>query len=260
MNKVKMPMPESRKPNRLTVVFAATIATILLLILLKYLLDRSQVADIPVKKSEPTKIKPQVVQPKGSKLNSPFKSLKDMGLTERQIAQVYLKLKYPNDGRQKHIAEQAKLLMNFKKKIHLEMGFPVTLDYIEFDLDDNVAAILGTGNNGKKHFGVLATNQKVSLETALNYLRDNTQAFDFVGKHKFLPEKMVTVKAPESTGLKDLQIVPSTTHKGQGLYVAFAPRKDGKGSYLFMMEAPSYEFVQNEEGLEKMLETVKTKP
>ncbi len=261
MNKVKMPRPDSKKPNRLTAIFAGTIATIILLILVKMYLTKTEEAVVPKKVATgPQTSQPQKVTPKGSKLESPFMALKKMGLTERQIAQVYLKLKNPDNTHQKHLEEQIKLVNGFKKKIHLEMGLPVTLNYIELDLDDNVAVLLGTGNNGKKNFGVLATAQKVSLDQALSFLKNNTQAFDFVANHRFLPEKAISVKAPESTGLKDLTIVPSTPYKGQGMYVALSPRKDGKGTYMFMMEAPSYEFVQNEEGLEKMLGTVKTQP
>lgn len=264
MTKVKIPRPEPRKPNKLTVVFGATIATIFLLILGKFLIDRKPE---PVDTKNPRPVSsPKAPEGKPaatgvSTVESPFKNLKDVGLNERQMANIYLHEKNIHNPQYQRLLAQGKLLTEFKKKTHLNLDYPVALNYIELDLDPDVVSILGTSTDGKKNFGVIATTHKVSVETALAYLKENTAAFNFVGNHKFLPEKMISIKAPESTGLGDLKIVPSTTTGSlQSFYVALAPRKDGKGTYLFMLEAPYYEFDRNEEGLEKILHSMKAAP
>ncbi len=158
-----------------------------------------------------------------------------------------------------HRKAQDKLIKNFKKKIHLDMEFPVAYEYIDIDLDENVAAMIGTSLDGKKTFSVIATNQKVSVEDAIKYVKSSTDTFPFLSNHKFLA-KTTSFTPPESTGLKPLTIVPASTHQGQGLYAALAERKDGKGTYMFMIEAPYQYFDANEDGLERMLGTVKVKP
>ncbi len=263
MTKVKTPRPNLRNNNKLTIVFCSSIAIIFLLFLLKAYISKESPAKMITDIFEPEAPKPVsapvVVQQ--AKLEPALEAkLKARGMTPNQ----YLRLRLGNRVINQHVLDkrkaQAKLIRDFKKKVHIDMEFPQAMDYLDLDLDNNVAGIIGTSLDGKKTFAVLATNQKVSLSEALDYVKSSQQSFPFMKNHKFMTDKSVTFAAPESTGLKPLTIVPATSHKGQGLYVALSERKDSKGTYMFMIEAPYHYFDANEDGLERMLGTVKAKP
>lgn len=259
MTKVKIRRPKFNNNNKLTVIFGSTIAIILLLILIKVIFFG---------KEEPRQLlehifHPQKSVPKKPEVKLPSdteKLIKEKGLTKQGYLELVLGNRIVNDHKMKKRLQQAKLIFDFKKKSHIDLEFPVAMDYLDLDLDDNVATILGTSLDGKKSFAVMAAPMKVSTDQAINFLMDNKAAFPFLKDHKFLPEQTKTFPAPESTGLKPLTIIPGSTTKGQGIYMALAERKDGKGTYLFMMEAPYWYFQHNEDGLEKMLGTVKAKP
>ncbi|MES2526368.1 MAG: hypothetical protein V4598_04750 [Bdellovibrionota bacterium] len=262
MTKVKTPRPNLRNNNKLTIVFGSSIAIIFLLFLLKAYLSKESPAKMITDIFEPEAPKQApVVVVKQEKLSSALEEkLKAKGMTPNQ----YLRLRLGNRVIKQHVLDrrkaQAKLIREFKKKVHIDMEFPQAMEYLDLDLDQNVAGIIGTSLDGKKTFAVLATNQKVSLSEALDYVKASQQSFPFMKNHKFMTDKIVSFPAPESTGLKPLTIVPATSHKGQGLYVALSERKDSKGTYLFMIEAPYHYFDANEDGLERMLGTVKAKP
>lgn len=159
-----------------------------------------------------------------------------------------------------YLIEQDAMKKRFKKKVKIHIDLPPHLDYIELDMEDSVAAIYGSNSASEQEFAMLATDKKVNVEDVMQYLKDSADALPLIKSHTFQPDKMATVKAPESTGLGNLKIIPSSESDGKGAFAAIAERKDGKGTYLFLMEAPSPYFDQNEEGLELMLKSIKTKP
>lgn len=163
-------------------------------------------------------------------------------------------------ARYNHILAQKALVRQFKDTVKLDIVLPGAMDFDVLDLEDDIAGIHGQTFNGEREFAMLATARKVELKDALEYLRTSQDALPMLKSHQFQEDKMVTIQAPASTGLGTLQVVPSTTVDGKTVYAAFATRKDGSGSYMFMMEAPPQYFDQNEDGLEKMLQTVKTRP
>lgn len=261
MNKVKTPGSKLWNNNKLTIIFGSAIAIIFLLFVIKAYISKESpqetlskifksVTDKPVANVtiEQPKLPPEIE-----------KKIKEKGFTPKQYLRLMLGNRPVNHKLLEHRKAQDKLIRNFKKKIHLDMEFPVAYDYIDIDLDENVAAMIGTSLDGKKSFTVIATNQKVSVEDAIKYVKSSTDAFPFLSNHRFL-DKKISFTPPESTGLKPLTIVPASTHQGQGLYVALTERKDNKGTYMFMIEAPYQYFDANEDGLERMLGTVKAKP
>lgn len=153
---------------------------------------------------------------------------------------------------------QSVLLNKFQDTIKLNLDFPLSQNYILLDLEDGIAGIYGTSLNTDKHFVVLATHLKVNVKDILSYLAESKTAFPFINGHTFKPNKMFFVRSPSGSGLKDLTIIPTTNVKGQALWVAVAERKDTKGSYLFMMKAPAKYFVDNEEGLDQILNSMRT--
>lgn len=259
MTKVKIQRPPANNPNKLSRIFIATIASIILLILVKIFTRESPE---PVTKSgsggQSRQSGPQVNT--APAVENPYKALKEEGVPIQKITTLYLKKSGFNMDLYKHGLSQKKLLEDFKAKIHLDMPFPPGLNYLDLDLDERVAGVIGTSIDGKKTFAVLATDQKVTADTAIAYLEESTDSFGFLKNHKFDTEKQLTFPSPPASGLKPLTIVPSSDHKGLGLYMALAERKDGKGSYLFMMEAPKKEFDENEDGLDLMLNMVKVRP
>lgn len=259
MTKVKVPRPGANNHNKLSRIFLATIASIILLIVIKVL-----TRDKPEQVTKKTRTQPKAAvvtkeTPPAPAANM-FKALQDKGLSQQEITKIYLKQSGFNIQRYRERQAQHKMLEDFKTKIHLDLPFPPALDYLDLDLDDRVAGVIGSSVDGKKTFAVLATDQKVSPEAAIAYLKDSSDSFNFVRNHEFDTEKKISFPSPETSGLKPLTIIPSTDHKGLGLYVALAERKDEKGSYLFMMEAPKKEFDENDDGLQMMLNMVKVRP
>jgi hypothetical protein len=178
----------------------------------------------------------------------------------KKISKTYLKgVQYNREHFDQTLAHK-NFIKTFKEKIKLSIELPKNMVFIPLDLEDNIAGIYGTSLSGDKNFAILATDQKVRFEEVTEYLESSRESFPMLKNHRLQPDKLIDVRAPESSGLHPLMIIPSTSHNGRSAYVAFAPRKDGKGSYLFIMSAPSPYFDQNESGLELLLESIKTKP
>ncbi len=234
---------------------------LLFLILLGYALYRQEYADPEVfnvgsvnlpkvldkKNVAPTKKKPHSV---------PEKSIeKNLSPTE-----IYKESIGFNSKRYDYFVKQKIIQREFKKTIKLDMDFPNNMDFTPINMENNIAGIYGTTPDKTKQFAVLATKGKVDVKEVLNYLHESANALPLLKNHEFQPDKIQTIKAPDSTGLGDLQVIPSTDASGKTTYAAIATRKDGEGSYLFLMQAPHAYYENNDDGLGIMLNSVKTKP
>lgn len=247
------------KNNKLTLLFGGTIATIFLLILLKAWLSAREDGSTMTETMEdmftqaPKKDVTEFPKPKGPpKLTvvEAKQKFRQSVMNSRGISRAALNYKL----------YQQKLLKDFQKTIHLKMNFPPHMHYINIDLEDDVGAVYGTTIDGKESFAVFATSRKVSLDQALGYIQESSEALPMLKGHKFEPEKSINYTPTASTGLGPVTIIPSTDVNGKGLYAVFAPRIDEKGNYLFMMEADKSYFDVNEEGFEKMLLDMKAEP
>ncbi len=244
------------KNNKLTLILAATVASIFLLIFLKaWLADdtgplENLLETVGLESSEPTP--PSVVRHEPRRLTIEEAKLKiklARSKTRSSLAKIHI-----------HRIEQERLLRNFQKTIHLKMNFPGHLNYIQVDLEDDVGAIMGTTTNLDETFVVLATTRQVTLEQVIQYLKEESHLFPVIKGHEFQPDKAIKFDPPESTGLDQLTVIPSSGKGDRGLYAVLAPRADKKGNYLFMMEAEKSYFDKNEEGFEKLLDGMQTEP
>lgn len=253
-NKVKKLIQDRYKNKGVTLVFVLTIATICLLIGVKFLIERDENTSVleslkesfssaPVTKYEP-------VSPEAPVLKFGPKTKARLMLDARGIDPTIIN----------HRAEQERLIRAFKEKIHLSIDLPPGMEFIELDLSESVAGLSGTSLDGKQKFVVLATKGVVDLQTVQAYLAEEKGAFPLLRNHELQPDKIIKFTPPSSTGLSELSIIPATENKDSDLYAVLAPRKDEAGSYLFIMEAPGRHFEDNEDGFEKMLNTIKAKP
>ncbi len=246
------------KNNKLTLLFGGTIATIILLIIIKAWLnardegitfketvgelfsrEQTTVTEFP-KAKEPPKL--TVVEAK------------------RKLHQTVLNSRGISRGALNYKLHQQKILKDFQETIHLKLNFPPHLHYITLDFEDDVGVVYGRSIDGKESFAVLATSRKVTVNQVLGYLQETSASLPMLKGHRFQPDKAMNYTPSSSTGLGAVTIIPSTDVNGKGLYAVFAPRADEKGNYLFMMEAEKKYFDANEEGLEKMLQEMKAVP
>lgn len=254
-------MPDLRrfKNNKLTLLFGGTIATIFLLILLKaWLSAREDGTTITETMEEIFTRTPENVVTEFPKPKEPPKLT--VVEAKQKFRQTVLNARGINRSVVNYKLYQQKLLSDFQNTIHLKMNFPPHMHYINIDLEDDIGAVYGTTIDGKESFAVLATSRKVSLNEALGYIEESSEAMPMLKGHKFEPEKSINYTPPATTGLGPVTIVPSTDVNGKGLYAVFAPRSDEKGNYVFMMEADKKYFDVNEEGFEKMLLDMKAEP
>jgi hypothetical protein len=189
-------------------------------------------------------------------LNDQIKPSRTQGLQTK----IYMKSIGFDPVRFDRLLAQKKLIKDFKNQIKLEIKLPQNMIFTPMDMEDEIAGIYGSSLSGDKDFVIMATPKAVNVSQVVEYLNDSRNAFPLLQNHKLLPDKIIEIPAPQSSGLNNLKIIPSSSYKGQSAYAALALRKDGKGTYLFLLEAPSMYFDQNEDGLELMLESIKSRP
>jgi hypothetical protein len=256
--KVKIAGLDRMKNNKLHLILAITVASIFLLIFLKFWLDEENdhldnlFSNIGLTKPEP-KEPSKIIFPQAHK---------PLSLEEAKLRIKLAKSKTKSALASRYVfrVEQERLLKNFQNNIHLKMNFPGYLNYTPVDLEDDVGAIMGTTTTLDQTFAVLATSRQVTLNQVVSYLKDESSTFPMLKGHEFQPQKAFKFNPPPSSGLSELTVIPSTAQNGRGLYAVLAPRADKKGNYLFMMEAPLSYFDTNEDGFEKLLDGMQAQP
>lgn len=250
----------SMRNNKLTWLFIITLAIILMLIG-QQLLQSEQFTDFTSETSSDSGVIEILEQPSPKVIPIPLS--RNSTLTSSQPEMINRKLLSKigshRQGFERQMAQKS-LVKDFKDKVKVEMDLPLNMEFIPMDMEDDVAGIYGMTVSGDKEFAMLATPRNVSVSQVVDYLKDATGALPLLKSHRLQPEKMQTLPAPASTGLKNLKIIPSKDANGKSAFAALAERKDGQGTYLFIMEAPTGYFDANEEGLEQMLKSIKTKP
>ncbi len=259
MMKVKEPSGNPRGPKKLAPYLVGAVATIFLLILIKvFLVDGKEQGPVTVVHGPGTvTTDPQNgPAPQGPVL----KILQDDKFKIASAGNLHILRPPINSPQHPYAMKQQKIIRAFKKKIHLDMKLPEAYSYLEYDLDDDIVALTGKTFSGDQKVAVLATTRKPTAQEAIDYLSTAKETFPYLANHTFQPARMQTIPAPATSGLNDLKVIPSTDYKGNSLFAAMASRKDGKGTYLFMMEAPRGTFFENEETLDKMLQSLSAKP
>ncbi len=246
----------TRKPKNLTSILLGSIATIFLLIGLKAYLSGSPKI-IPEKKVEPVP-SPVTVIPVP---NQPVLKIISGGkLNVESPGNIQIESEFGHSSKSKFREKQIRMILEFRKKTHLNLELPQGFTYLDFELDEDVIALSGKSFNRTQNVAVLASTLKGSTLDVLRYVASNSDTFPYMKGYILSPGQSQTILAPSSSNLKDLTIIPSNEKNGRRLFTAITERKDGKGTYVFMMEAPRRIFYDNEEGLEKMLQSLSAQP
>lgn len=256
--KVKKPSLGSFKNNKLSLVLGGTVATIFLLILLKAWLNRSDEADRVETSSAPTRPIPKREADEANQLKplpplSPEQKLRKLkamnaeahGLRRDQMA---------------YKIQQQRLLKDFQKLAQLKVTLPGHLHYTSVDPEEGIAGVTGTSINGDETFSMLAAHGNITKEKIEAFLTDPNPSLPMLKGHTPQMDKVITEEAPASTGLGTLTIIPTTDSGGKSLFAVVAPRKDGKGTYMFIREGDKNTFESNEGFYDKMLEEMQAQP
>jgi hypothetical protein len=190
--------------------------------------------------------------------NSPYTAdgeLKDKGLAPKKKI-ITTKTPPVKTDFQKAKERQEKIKNEFKSKLKAEFDMPENLEYTEMDLEEGVAGIFGVGRGDLKSYTALGTNRKINDDIVTDYLNDSGNALPFGGKVKFRKKPIKQMTAPGHTGIGRVKVFESNN---PGTKAALLERRDGKGSYMIIMEANSGYFNNNEGYLEKMLDNFKAK-
>lgn len=154
-------------------------------------------------------------------------------------------------------SRQQKTIDQFSQISRVKIKLPTNLQYKELDFDENVAVLYAQHPIGKRKLAVLATKGKVNVDTALKFVNDSKSHLPIVRGNGFqISGAIQNVKAPEGSGLKNIQVLPGPTEDGLTTYAVHAERADGKGTYLFMMQDRSLAF-EIESEFDAMIDTVK---
>ncbi len=241
-------------------VFSKVIIAIILLLLVLFLFYR-QKQDIYVLEETTVSGKKAPVEKLVVVSNPRPLIKKDKVLPPRMARKVIIEDSHVVSSIYGYRIEQEMLRSDYMNLVKLYVSLPKDMHYFNHDIEEGVATIYGTSLDGKRQLALVATQGERSLEDALEFLRTNKDALPVLQDRKIDAEKVFTMKAPADSGLNDLQVLPTTGASGAAsdAYVAFAQRKDGAGTYLFMMRAPNQYFQDNADDL-GMLKTVKVKP
>lgn len=232
------------------------IAIFLVLVIVAIYFNRAEIFDLG-KSPIPTETGGSLGVPK---LNQPSVPLAELPVSPAKRTAIYKRSIGFNPGRYDHVMKQKKLVREFKNLVKLEVMLPSNIEFVNVEMDDGVAAIYGSNLGQDKQLAVFAARGKIKLSQAVDYLEESQKGIPILEKRKFLVDQVQTIKAPESSGLGDLQVIPTTEKDGKAAYGALVERKDGKGTYLFLMEASADYFENQEESLEKMLQSAKASP
>ena len=221
-----------------------------------YFLLGQDSSDTTEKKNDIQRLKGNPSQKPALNSNSPYTEdgeLKDPQKAPKQKI-VINKAPPAKTDFQKVREQQQKLKAEVQTKLKANFDMPENLNYTEMDLEEGVAGVHGVGKGDLKSYTALGTNLKINDDMVTDYLNDSSNALPFAGKVKFQKKPVKQMMAPGHTGIGKVKIFESNN---SGTKAALLERRDGKGSYMIIMEANSGYFNSNEGYLEKMLDNFK---
>lgn len=254
--KVKRPRTRAIKNNKLILIPIGTIATIFLLILLKAWLNRDKGQSITGNIT--SVFTPEKLPTKEKELKLPETPAEKKALALDQVHTVIRQRMAEKSQSAK--GQQEKLKDYFQQLIRLKINLPGHLHYTTVDPEEGIGGLYGTSIKGDESFAVLATRTPVTMKEIQTFLTEANPSLPMLRDHKLIPEKIFTEKAPEKTGLASITVIPMTEKGDMGVFAVFAPRADGKGSYLFLREGNKDTFESNDGYYDQMLEEMQAQP
>ena len=235
---------------------------LLLLILLGaggyYLMQGSEFSSQKTEPPKPRRLKPLNNQtppkaPKSSIYNESGE-LKNKGNTRPQKIAIQKSTK--KEKKQYALAKekQKQIRSDIKETLKAEFEMPENLNYSKLDLEEGVAGVVGVGTGDIKTFAALGTNLKVNDKMVIEFLNNSKGALPLSTGTSFKNKPSMQINAPGHTGIGKVKIFESNY---DGTKAALLERRDGKGSYMIIMDANSGFFNTNEGYLERMLDNFK---
>lgn len=151
---------------------------------------------------------------------------------------------------QRKLAQQ-QLRESFKSELQIKAKLPENLHYATLDLDEGVAGIRGTGKGPIEDLTILATKKRVDEKSIANFLNSKDNGVPVARGLRFDSKPVLTLKAPAGKGLGKITILESNNPRVKAAYI---PRSDGRGSYLFILDAETALYESNEGLLDNLLE------
>ncbi|PIP93359.1 MAG: hypothetical protein COW00_20315 [Bdellovibrio sp. CG12_big_fil_rev_8_21_14_0_65_39_13] len=158
------------------------------------------------------------------------------------------------------VTEQELLKTDFQKTIKANVKLPENLKYTQLDLEDGIGGLYGTDASGQNEFAMLGTEKSATLDQIVDYLNNSQGALPQVRNGDF-PNRPVIRKItpPSGRGISSIQVIQGKKSSDRMLYAAIVERSDRKGTYVFVMKAPTSFFDTNEGMLDSMLESLQVK-
>lgn len=255
--KVKKLRSGAFKNNKLLWILVGTVATIFLLIFLKAWLNRSKGEGVSETLTS-VFTSDEIVKGKGPTASEPMSPEAIKKANNKVVMRVIReRLAQKKAG---YKGQQEKLKDYFQQLAQLKINLPGHLHYSTVDPEEGIGGIYGTSVNGDESFAVLATRKPVTMKEITTFLQEGNSSLPMLKNHKLLPDKIFTEKAPEETGLASITVIPMSENGNMGLFAVFAPRTDGKGSYLFIREGDKNTFESNDGYYDQMLEEMRAQP
>lgn len=157
-------------------------------------------------------------------------------------------------------SEQA--LETFRKEVFLDIKPPETFDYINLDLDNNMAGIYGLDPISNARVTGIAYAKDVPPDQVINLLKSNSDYLPNLANTKIKnvgPE--IKLPSPsKNSGLNPGSLWNGTLSNGEEFAAVFLPREDKRGVYFLMLTgSPSY-FKSNDGAFDSLYDNVKALP
>jgi hypothetical protein len=148
----------------------------------------------------------------------------------------------------------------FLNLAHLDVNLPKDYAYQKLDISEDIAGLRGIDEHNKINFVVLAKRGSANPEEVPAFLRDQGDLIPGFGDKGPAPQLSAAKQLPPSEGSGLVQATYWEVIKGDKVTrVVFANRKDGLGSYLFVVDGNAENLDAQEGRFEDILDNVKAK-
>ena len=155
-----------------------------------------------------------------------------------------------------------KTLKDFANQVRLQVQFPQDLQYLPYEMDDDMPGMHGYSGTSNTNLIALAYPKDASPEQALSFLKSQLSSlpgtkglvFRSLSKGEALPE------TASGSGLRKGTVWSGTLSNGQELHAIQLRRSDGKGTYMFIYSGPPEYFRGNDGAFDHVYDTARALP
>ncbi len=140
---------------------------------------------------------------------------------------------------------------NFAKTSGLKVATPAGMPVHQVNLGSGLTALIGRDSSSKTALSVIGYNKPVSSKEVMAFATSgDTDIPNLQGVNAAAVKSTKTVAAIPGSGLNDATLVTAKNSKGEDVYIAFAVRKDQKGTYMVVFSGPNKYFDSNDDLIE----------